>query len=157
MGLYIYRQTNTLWSFILTILLTYIPIETIFIQIVQYISNKLVKPKLIPKLDFQNGNTQKNRLTFVVIPTIITKKEKIDEMMKKLEVYYIANKSENLYFALLGDVSASSKEEEDFDEEISSYGLEVVKKLNGKYSNDRATTEIYSNNEFTAKSSQSSF
>ena len=156
LGSYIYRQTNTLWSFILTILLTYIPIETIFIQIVQYISNKLVKPKLIPKLDFQNG-IPKESATFVVIPTIITKKEKIDEMMKKLEVYYIANKSENLYFALLGDVSASSKEEEDFDEEISSYGLEVVKKLNGKYSNDRATTEIYSNNEFTAKSSQSSF
>lgn len=131
-GLYIYRQTNTLWSFILTILLTYIPIETIFIQIVQYISNKLVKPKLVPKLDFQNG-IPKESATFVVIPTIITKKEKIDEMMKKLEVYYIANKSENLYFALLGDVSASSKEEEDFDEEISNYGLEHAKKLNEKY------------------------
>ena len=132
LGLYIYRQTNTLWSFILTILLTYIPIETIFIQIVQYISNKLVKPKLVPKLDFQNG-IPKESATFVVIPTIITKKEKIDEMMKKLEVYYIANKSENLYFALLGDVSASSKEEEDFDEEISNYGLEHAKKLNEKY------------------------
>ncbi len=132
LGLYIYRQTNTLWSFILTILLTYIPIETIFIQIVQYISNKLVKPKLVPKLDFQNG-IPKESATFVVIPTIITKKEKIDEMMKKLEVYYIANKSENLYFALLGDVSASSKEEEDFDEEISNYGLEQAKRLNEKY------------------------
>ena len=59
-------------------------------QIVQYISNKIVKPKLIPKLDFQNG-IPKESATFVVIPTIITKKEKIDEMMKKLEVYYIAN------------------------------------------------------------------
>lgn len=136
LGLYIYRQTHTLWSFILTILLTYIPVETVFMQIVQYISNKIVKPKLIPKLDFQNG-IPKESATFVVIPTIITKKEKIDEMMKKLEVYYIANKSENLYFALLGDVSASSKEEEDFDEEISNYGLEVVKRLNEKYSNDK--------------------
>ena len=30
--------------------------------------------------------------------------------MKKLEVFYIANKSENLYFTLLGDCSESSKE-----------------------------------------------
>ena len=132
LGLYIYRQTHTFWSFILTVFLTYIPIETIFIQIVQYISNKIVKPKLIPKLDFQNG-IPKESATFVIIPTIITNKEKIDEMMKKLEVYYIANKSENLYFALLGDVSASSKEEEDFDEEIASYGIEITKKLNEKY------------------------
>ena len=145
LGLYIYRQTHTFWSFILTVFLTYIPIETIFIQIVQYISNKIVKPKLIPKLDFQNG-IPKESATFVVIPTIITNKEKIDEMMKKLEVYYIANKSENLYFALLGDVSASSKEEEDFDEEIASYGIEVTKKLNEKYVNNNRTNEVSTGN-----------
>ena len=132
LGLFIYKQTHTVWSFILTALLTYIPIEIIFIQIMQYLSNKIVKPKLIPKLDFQNG-LPKEFATFVVIPTIITNKEKIDEMMKKLEVYYLANKSENLYFALLGDASASQKQIEDFDEDISKYGVEVSKRLNEKY------------------------
>ena len=132
LGLFIYKQTHTVWSFILTALLTYIPIEIIFIQIMQYLSNKIVKPKLIPKLDFQNG-LPKEFATFVVIPTIITNKEKIDEMMKKLEVYYLANKSENLYFALLGDASASQKQIEDFDEDISKYGVEVSKRLNDKY------------------------
>src|SRR5699024_10499818 len=67
-----------------------------------------------------------------------------------------ANKSENLYFALLGDVSASSKEEEDFDEEISNYGLEVVKRLNEKYSNDKNLNFpkfhfIYRNREWNEK------
>ena len=38
--------------------------------------------------------------------------------MKKLEIYYIANKSENLYFTLLGDCSESNKEEEEFDKEV---------------------------------------
>ena len=145
LGLYIYRQTGTVWSLVLTIILTYIPIEIIFTQIVQYISNKVVKPRLIPKMDFQNG-IPKESATFVVIPTIITSKEKIDEMMKKLEVYYIANKSENLYFALLGDVSASSKEEENFDEEIANYGIEITKKLNEKYRNNKPNG-AFSNND----------
>ena len=135
LGLFIYNQTNTIWSFVLTILLTYIPIETIFIQIIQYLSNKIIKPKLIPKLDFQKG-IPKEFATFVVIPTIIKDKEKIDQMMKKLEVYYLANKSENIYFALLGDASASAKQTEDFDEEISKYGVEVSKRLNEKYPDD---------------------
>ena len=132
---YIYYQTNRIWTFVITILLTYIPIQIIFMQLIQYISNKFIKPKLIPKLDLQNG-IPKEAATFVVIPTIITKKEKIKEIMKKLEVYYIANKSKNIYFALLGDVSSGSKQNEDFDEEICSFGLEEVKKLNEKYKSD---------------------
>ena len=36
--------------------------------------------------------------------------------MEKLEVYYLANKSDNLYFTLLGDVSSSKKETEEKDE-----------------------------------------
>ena len=36
--------------------------------------------------------------------------------MEHLERYYIANKSENLYFALLGDCSQSSLKQEKFDE-----------------------------------------
>ena len=53
--------------------------------------------------------------------------------MRKLEVYYLANKSENLYFALLGDCTSSKNENEDFDEEIISAGLEETDKLNKKY------------------------
>ena len=131
-GIYAYRQRANLIISILTTILLYLPIEAIIIQLFQYILSKIVKPKIIPKLDFQKG-VPKEYSTFVVIPTIITTKEKIDEMLKKLEVYYIANKSENIYFALLGDVSSSDKKEEKFDEEISEYGIKIAKKLNQKY------------------------
>ena len=132
LGMYMYTQTANILLSIITAILLYLPIEIIFMQILEYILGKVIKPKLIPKMDLQNG-VPKEDATFVVIPTIITKEEKLKEMMKKLEVYYIANKSENIYFALLGDVSASSKEEEDFDETISKLGIELAQKLNKKY------------------------
>ena len=69
----------------------------------------------------------------VVIPTIIKSKEKVKELMKKLEVYYLANKSENLYFTLLGDCSQSDKREEEFDKEVIEEGRKEVKRLNKKY------------------------
>ena len=53
--------------------------------------------------------------------------------MKKLEVYYLANKSENIYFALLGDCTSSKHENEEFDDEIINEGLKQVNKLNKKY------------------------
>lgn len=85
-----------IWSFLLFL----IPASEVAIQIIQYILSKVIKPKPIPKLDFSNGIDKENA-TMVVIPTILKSKEKVQELMKKLEVFYLANKSENLYFTLL--------------------------------------------------------
>ncbi len=57
--------------------------------------------------------------------------------MHKLEVYYIANKSDNIYFALLGDCSTSSNEEEGFDEEVINTGKKMVDILNKKYPDEK--------------------
>lgn len=85
-----------IWSFLLFL----IPASEVAIQIIQYILSKVIKPKPIPKLDFSNGIDKENT-TMVVIPTILKSKEKVQELMRKLEVFYLANKSENLYFTLL--------------------------------------------------------
>ena len=53
--------------------------------------------------------------------------------MHKLEVYYLANKSKNLYFALLGDCTSSKNKTEGFDEEIKQVGIYQTEKLNKKY------------------------
>ena len=134
-GIFIYYQTN-LWLAILLAILAIIPISEIYIQILNYILGKLVKPKLLPKLDFTNG-IPKECSTMVVIPTIINSRNKVKELFKKLEVYYLANKSENLYFTLLGDCTSSNNEEEDFDNEVIESGIEEVKKLNTKYGEDK--------------------
>ena len=124
---------NTIITTLLAILLL-LPIQEIVVQIIQYILGKVVKPKQIPKMDFISG-VPKEYSTFVVIPTILKSKEKVEELMKKLEIYYLANKSENLYFALLGDCSSGPNKEEPFDKEVIEEGLRQVKILNEKYQN----------------------
>ena len=124
--------TSNLVKFIITTILLIIPISEFVNQSIQYILGKTVKPKLIPKMDFYNGITPENA-TFVVIPTIIKTKEKVRELFRKLEVFYLANKSENLYFAVLGDCSESDFQEEEFDKEVIEEGLEQVENLNKKY------------------------
>ncbi len=116
----------------ISFLIFLIPASEVTIQIVQYILSKIVKPKLIPKLDYLNGIDQQHR-TMVIIPTILKNKEKVQELMRKLEVYYLANQSENLYFTLLGDCSQSNKRQEEKDIEIIEEGEKLVKQLNTKY------------------------
>ena len=119
---------------IVSFILFLIPSSEVIIQIIQAILSKTVKPKLIPKMDFSNGIDEDNT-TMVVIPTIVKNKEKVAEMFKNLEVYYLANKSPNLYFTLLGDCSESKMQEEKFDIEVIQEGLNQVERLNKKYQN----------------------
>ena len=122
---------NTIYTSVIFII-SIIPIENIVTKITQYILSKIVKPKVIPKLDFQNGIPEEYA-TVVAIPTILNSKEKVKKLMEKLEVYYIANKSDNLYFTLLGDCTTENTENAPFDDEVIQEGIKQTKKLNEKY------------------------
>ena len=125
---------NTLLK-IITFIIFLIPSSELIIQTIQEILTKTIKPKLIPKMDYSEGIPEE-RATAVVIPTIIKTKDKVKELMEKLEIYYIANKSKNIYFTLLADCSQSNKKEEPYDQEIIEEGKKQTEKLNKKYEND---------------------
>ena len=118
--------------FILSFLMIFIPVSQLVIQIINEILSNRVPIKFIPKLDYSKGIPKESK-TMVVIPTIVSDTKKIKEMFDTLETFYIINKSDNLYFTLLGDAKTSNKEKEDYDEEITNFGLEYAEKLNKKY------------------------
>ncbi len=130
-----YISRNQIISIISSILL-YVPISEINLRIVNYFMGKFKSPVIIPKMDYEDGIPEEAS-TFVVIPTILKSKEKVEEMFEKLEVYYLANKSENIYFALLGDCSEETDQTKSFDEEVISSGLEFCSKLNEKYKTEK--------------------
>ena len=135
-GLYVYNYSSNLIISLIVLSTTFVPSQTIIVQIVQYILSKVMKPKILPKLDFKSG-IPKEYSTMVIIPTIVKSKEKVKELFSKLEVYYIANKSDNLYFTLLADCSIGQNEMEQYDDEIINAGINEIKRLNEKYRDER--------------------
>lgn len=131
---YIISSTKNIFLAILLGIVSYIPLIEIVIKIVNTILSKVAKPKLIPKLDFLEG-VPKEYATIVVIPTIVDNKKKVKKLAKKLEVYYLANKSPNMYFAILGDCSASDKKEREEDKLVIETLQREINKLNQKYLN----------------------
>ena len=125
-SLNIFNITKSKVTGVISFLIFLIPFSELTIKIIEYILSKFIKPKIIPKLDFYNGIDEENT-TMVVIPTIIKTKDKIEEIMNKMEVYYLANKSKNLYFCLLGDCSESNVEVEEYDKELVDFGLKITK------------------------------
>lgn len=120
---------------ILSFIILFIPISQLISQLVNEFIIHSIPTKVIPKMNYSKGIPKESK-TMVVIPTIISTKEKIKEMFDTLESFYIINKSDNLYFTLLGDVKTSNEKVMPYDEEISIYGEEYAKKLNKKYKTD---------------------
>ena len=108
-GVSLYNLTGSIFLGILEGLIIFIPITEIVIKITQSVLGKIVKTTLLPKMDLSKGIDKENQ-TMVVIPTILEDAKKVEELSKKLEVYYLANKSENIYFTILGDCTSGDKE-----------------------------------------------
>ena len=131
-AIYVYNYSSNLIISALVFIVAIVPSQTIIVQLIQYILGKIIKPKMLPKLDFSSGIPEEYS-SMVIIPTIIKTKEKVHELFSKLEVYYIANKSDNLYFTLLADCSSGQNDVEKFDDDIIQAGIEEINKLNKKY------------------------
>ncbi len=120
---------------IIGFLILWIPVSQLIVQITNQILTSIIPPKIIPKLDYSKGIPEESR-TMVVIPTIISNTEKIKQMFETLESFYLVNKTDNLYFTLLGDVKAGDEKETDYDARISEYGKQYAEELNKKYKKD---------------------
>ncbi len=102
---------------IITFIILYVPIYEICIKSINNILRQTVKQNKIPKVNYENGIDSQNK-TMVVIPCMLENEQKVEEMFQKIEVYYLANEDENIYFTLLGDCTTSEKEVEKEDQEI---------------------------------------
>jgi len=101
-----------------------------------YVFSRIFKPRIIPRLDYTNG-VAKESATMVIVPTLLSSRERVVEMLSNLENYYVGINDENVFFTLLGDVKESDKEELLEDQEILDTGINIVNKLNEKYGKNK--------------------
>ena len=69
----------------------------------------LVTPHALPRMDFSEGIPPESR-TLVVVPTMLTSAENIEELVEALEVRFLANRDDNLHFGLLTDFRDAHQE-----------------------------------------------
>lgn len=119
-------------EFIAQFLVILLPVSEIINSIFNWSINNLTKPTFIPKLDIK-GDIPKEYKTVVVIPAIVKDKIRGKELVESLETYYLANESENLYFALLGDYKDFKSKDSPEDIDIRNSCINYILELNQKY------------------------
>ncbi|HEY4335372.1 MAG TPA: cyclic beta 1-2 glucan synthetase, partial [Puia sp.] len=106
------------------------------VTLVNWMITLLVKPRLLPRLDFSKGIPAEYR-TLVVVPTLFTNEDELEDLLEDLEVHFLANRDEHLHFGLLTDFADASKETLPDDAALMLMAQQKVEALNTKYGSDR--------------------
>jgi cellobiose phosphorylase len=127
---------------VFTGLMVMIPASEIVTSLVNWTLCNTTKPSILPRLELKDGVGEEHS-TLVVIPALLPDEKRVSELISNLERHYLANKENNLYFALAGDFKDSHDEKGTLDQKIIDAGLSGIKKLNHKYKRENGIDIFY--------------
>jgi cyclic beta-1,2-glucan synthetase len=119
------------WLFLLAIL-GLVPAIDVAVALVNDIVTRGVGATLLPALDLRKGIPEELR-TLVVVPTLLTSLENINELVGRLEIHYLASAQGEVYFALLSDWADAADEHAASDDELLSAAKTGITQLNQRY------------------------
>jgi cyclic beta-1,2-glucan synthetase len=106
------------------------------ISLINWISTLVIRPLILPKMDFSLGIPEKYS-TLVVIPSIFNDKKELEELIENLEVRFLANRGTNIHFALLTDFKDSKQEINPGEDDLLRLARTMIEALNNKYGNEK--------------------
>ncbi|MCX5830020.1 MAG: cyclic beta 1-2 glucan synthetase [Deltaproteobacteria bacterium] len=107
-------------------------VSQLAIALVNWLATRLVAPHPLPRMDFSKGIPLESS-ALVVVPTMLTGAEGIEHLMEALEVRFLANRGENLRFALLTDFRDAGEEKLPDDGPLLLLARQRIEELNEKY------------------------
>ena len=134
----VFNAFNTFWGRILTIVLLILPSSQSAVEMMNYLTTALLRPRILPKLDFCEGIPE-DCVTMVAVPTLLLSEKQVRRLVEDLEIRYLGNNDPNLHYALLSDMpdSAETPNEEN---QLVELCAELIRELNEKYAAEKAGT-----------------
>jgi cyclic beta-1,2-glucan synthetase len=126
------RSAEPVW--LAVVLLGLIPAAHLAVTAVHLLITTLVAPRELAALDLHEaGGVPPQYRTAVVVPTLLDGVAAVEETLEHLEVQYLANRSANLHFAVLGDFTDADTETRAEDDVITAAAIAGVDALNARY------------------------
>ena len=134
---YTMRSRGAGWPILaLAALLTLIPASDIALTVLNWDLTHFFPPRLLPRMDTADGIPE-NAATFVVVPTIFLNELQVHQLVERLEVHYLANHDDQVYFALLSDFPDAESEETPTDSHLLAIAQSGIDALNQRHGIER--------------------
>jgi cyclic beta-1,2-glucan synthetase len=123
-------------TIIILLALAVLPASDFGLAIANFMITRLMDAAVIPGLALREGVTEEFR-TLVVVPTLITSRDEIEELVDRLEVHYLSNSDGELYFGLLTDWLDSTTETAPSDQMLLNEAIDGISRLNLRHDTNR--------------------
>ncbi|WP_019223162.1 GH36-type glycosyl hydrolase domain-containing protein [Bartonella rattaustraliani] len=137
LAVYALLRTSSItpWMLILFTALALFPAMEVAFAFFNTVVSWLIPSKQLIGYEYKEGIPKQAR-TMVVVPTLITSRDDIDEQVRNLEIHYLSNPKGAIHFALITDwVDAPLRETQD-DLDLLHYAQGCIDKLNRRYHRD---------------------
>jgi cyclic beta-1,2-glucan synthetase len=135
-----YKEGLVRWQLAVAAILIMLATSRLSVAIINWLASMIAKPFLLPRMDFSKGIPQQQRC-MVVVPTILSSVDAINDLVEGLEVRFLANRDEHLQYALLTDFKDASTESLPDDELLAETVRNKIIELNRKY--DRPSNDTF--------------
>jgi cyclic beta-1,2-glucan synthetase len=123
------------WWWLVVGVAALLPVSDLAIGLVNYLLTLILPPRTLPRLEFKEG-IPAECATFVVVPSMLVRRQSAVALAEKLELHYLANPDPQLRFALLTDFADAPAEHQAEDEDYIRDALEHIAALNRRYAPD---------------------
>ena len=120
------------WVSLLAALALLLSASQLAVAVVNRFVPLLVRPRALPRVDYSFGIPAASR-TLVVVPTMLSSPEGVDELAEALEVRFLANRDTHLHFALLTDFPDAAEATLPGDAALQARARERIEALNRRH------------------------
>ncbi|HEU0252125.1 MAG TPA: hypothetical protein VFR12_03770, partial [Pyrinomonadaceae bacterium] len=142
LAVYVAAAGATVLMIAVVAFLSVIPASELAASLINWAVTLCVKPRPLPKLNTSSGISEHNR-TIVVVPTMLTDVDCVSELLGRLEVHYLANQDEHIFYALLTDFVDAPTEKMPEDELLLEAARAGIADLNARYPGDGQPARFY--------------
>lgn len=109
-----------------------VPATTVALALLNWGVTHVVSPRVLPKLDFDDGIPRESR-TAVMVPALLTDADEVRALVRQLELNYLGNSDPELAFALLADLPDAPRRAMPEDEAIVAAAVDGIRELNARH------------------------
>ena len=113
-----------------------VPVTEAALAIVNLLITRFMDAAVLPGLALRDGVPAELR-TLVVVPTLLTSVEDIEELIDRLEIHFLSNGDGEIYFALVTDWTDAISEKMQSDQHLLATAINGIDRLNLRHSTDR--------------------
>ena len=131
-----YRYTDDWRLLLFSALLALVPATEIALTVLNWDVTHFFPPRLLARMNTAS-EIPKDAQTFVVVPTIFTSAQQVQHLVERLEVHYLANRDELIYWGLLADFADARTEETPTDSTLLAVAQSGIEDLNRRHGGNR--------------------